>query len=79
MNGLCSYLQGAFFQLPAGSQLQIALISRDGIEQPAIAAKEQHAMELITSTNSVTSCRTVWSPLKDPETELKRSITGRIE
>ena len=79
MNGLCSYLQGAFFQLPAGSQLQIALISRDWIEQLAIAAKEQHALELITSTNSATSCRTVWSPLKDLATDSKRSITGRIE
>jgi len=79
MNGLCSDLQGAFFQLPAGSQLQIALVSRDGMEQPAIAANEQHSLELISSTNLATSCRTVWSPLKNPETESKQSITGRIE
>ena len=55
MNGLCSDLQGAFFQLPDGSQLQIALVSREGMEQPAIAANEQHSLELISSTNLATS------------------------
>ena len=52
MHGFCSDLQDAFFQLPAGCHLQIALVSRERMEQLALAANEHHALDLISSTNS---------------------------
>jgi len=52
LHGFCSDLQDAFFQVQPGSHLQIALVSRERIEQLALAADEHRVLELISRTNS---------------------------
>lgn len=52
MHGFCTDLKDAFFQLHAGSHLQIALVSQDRIEHLALASHQHQVLDLIASTNS---------------------------
>ena len=52
MHGFCTDLKDAFFQLHAGSHLQIALVSQDRIENLALASHQHQVLDLIAGTNS---------------------------